>query len=122
MEKEAVELTFEVANQKSDRRRFKRFDTLHKAHYLLKDGKGSWKVCTITNVSRKGMGIVLQAQEKVSLGSPILIRPSPSIESSPPYIIGIVRWMRKKGNDFVGGIESVKILDDENLYYSPSEK
>ena len=117
-----MELTFEVTNQKRGRRRFKRFDTRHKAHYLLKEGNGSWKVCTITNVSRKGMGIVLQAQEKVALGSPILIRPSSSIESSFPYIIGIVRWMRKKGNDFVGGIESVEVLDDENLYYSPSEK
>jgi len=122
VEKEAVELTFEVTHQQRDRRRFKRFDTLHKAHYLLKDGKGLWKACTITNVSRKGMGIILQAQEKVALGSPILIRPSPWIESSPPYIIGIVRWMRKKGNGFVGGIESVEVLDDENLYYSPSEK
>ena len=117
-----MELTFEVNNLKRDRRRFKRFYTRHKAHYLLKDGKRLWKVCTITNVSRKGMGIILQAQEKVALGSPILIRPSSSIESSPSYIIGIVRWMRKKGNDFVGGIESVKIVDDRNLYYSPSEK
>ena len=117
-----MELTFEVTHQQGDRRRFQRFDTRHKAHYLLKDGKGSWKACTITNVSRKGMGIILQAQEKVALGSPILIRPSPSIESSPSYIIGIVRWMRKKGNGFVGGIESVEVLDDENLYYSPSEK
>ena len=117
-----MELTFEVTHQKGDRRRFKRFETQHNAHYLLKDGKGSWKACTITNVSRKGMGILLQAQEKVALGLPILIRPAPSIESSPPYIIGIVRWMSKKGTGFVGGIESVEVLDDGNLYYSPSEK
>ena len=68
------------------------------------------------------MGIVFQAQEKVALGSPILIRPSPLLESSPPCIIGTVRWMRKRGNNFVGGIESIEVLDDGNLYYSPSEK
>ncbi len=117
-----MELEFEVANQESDRRQFRRFDTQHKAHYLLKDGKGSWKVCTITNVSRKGMGILLQAHEKVALGATILLRPSSPLESSPLYVIGIVRWIRKRGNDFIGGIESVEVLDDGNLYYSPSEK
>ena len=117
-----MELEFEVANQESDRRQFRRFDTQHKAHYLLKDGKGSWKVCTITNVSCQGMGILFQAQEKVVLGSTVLLRPSPTVASSPLYVIGIVRWIRKRGNDFIGGIESVEVLDDGNLYYSPSEK
>ena len=117
-----MELEFEVENQESDRRRFRRFDTQHKAHYLLKDGKESWRVCTITNMSRKGMGILFQAHEKVALGSTILLRPSPPGESSPLNIIGIIRWIRKRGNDFVGGIESVEVLDDGNLYYSPSEK
>jgi len=117
-----VELEFEVANQESDRRQFRRFDIQHKAHYLLKDGKGSWRVCTITNVSRKGMGILFQAQEKVALGSTILLRPSPPLESSTLYVIGIVRWIRKSRNDFICGIESVEILDDGNLYYSPFEK
>jgi len=117
-----VELEFEVTNQESDRRQFRRFNTHQKAHYLLKDGKESWKVCTITNVSRRGMGILFQAQEKVALGSTVLFRPSPTVEPSPLYVIGIVRWIRKRGNDFIGGIESVEVLDDGNLYYSPFEK
>ena len=117
-----MELEFEVVNQESDRRQFRRFDTQHKARYLLKDGTGSWRVCTITNVSRKGMGILFQAQAKVALGSTILLRPSLPVESSPLYVIGIVRWIRKRGNDFIGGIESVEVLDDGNLYYSPFEK
>jgi hypothetical protein len=117
-----VELEFEVANQESDRRQFRRFDTHHKARYLLKGGKGSWRACTINNVSRKGVGIVFQAQEKVALGSTVLLRPTPTLEPSPLYVIGIVRWIRKRGNDFIGGIESVEVLDDGNLYYSPFEK
>ena len=117
-----MELEFEVTNQESDRRQFRRFHTHHKAHYLLKDGKDSWRVCTITNVSRKGVGIVFQAQEKVALGSTVLLRPSPTLEPSPQCVIGIVRWIRKRGNDFIGGVESVEVLDDGNLYYSPFEK
>jgi hypothetical protein len=34
----------------------------------------------------------------------------------------MLRWMRKRKNDFIGGIESIKVLDDDNLYYSPLEK
>ena len=117
-----MELKFEEANQGHDRRKFRRFETHHKAHYLLKDGKRTWKVCTITNVSRKGMGILFRAHEKVALGSTILLRPSPPLDSSPFYVIGIVRWIKKRGNDFIGGIESVEVLDDGNLYYSPFEK
>ena len=117
-----MELEFEVENQEPDRRQFRRFDTRHKAHYLLKDEKKSWRVCTITNVSCQGMGILFQAQEKVALGSTVLLRPSPTVASSPLYVIGIIRWIRKRGNDYIGGIESVAVLDDENLYYSPSEK
>ena len=117
-----MELEFEVANQESDRRRFRRFDTQHKAHYLLKEAKGPWKACTITNVSRKGIGILFQAHEKVALGSTILLRPSPPAESSPLYIIGMLRWIRKRGNDFIGGVESIEVLDENNLYYSPFEK
>ena len=117
-----MELEFEVGNQDVERRQYRRFETHHKAHYLLKGGKGSWKACTITNVSRKGMGILLRAHEKVALGSTILLRPAPPIEPSPLYVIGIVRWIKKRGNDFIGGIESVEVLDDGNLYYSPFEE
>jgi hypothetical protein len=116
-----VELTFEVVNEEGDRRRFKRFDTQRKARYFLKEGSGCWKECTIINISRKGLGILFRTHEKIQVGSTILLRAFFSAETESISVIGMVRWIRKRKNDFIGGIESIKVLDDDNLYYIPIE-
>jgi hypothetical protein len=117
-----VELTFDVPNEEGDRRRFKRFDTEDRARYFLKEGSGRWKACTIVNISRKGVGILFPTHEKITMGSTILLKIFHSSETESTSVIGMLRWMRKSKNNCIGGIESIKVLDDENLYYSPSEK
>jgi hypothetical protein len=117
-----VELTFEVVNEEGDRRRFKRFDTQRKARYFFKEGSGCWQECTIINISRKGVGVRFPLHEKITMGSTILLKVFYSAETEPTSVIGMIRWMRKRKNDFIGGIESIKVLDDESIYYSPLEK
>jgi len=117
-----VELTFEVVNEEGDRRKFRRFDTQRKARYFLREGSGCWKECTIVNISRKGVGILFPMHEKITMGSTILLKMFYSSEKEPTSVIGMIRWMRKRKKDCIGGIESIKVLDDDNLYYSPLEK
>ena len=117
-----VELTFEVVNEADDRRRFKRFETQRQACYFLKEGSRCWKECTIINVSRKGLGILFRTHERIKVGSTILLRIFFSTETESTSVVGMVRWMRKRKNDFIGGIESIKVLDDDNLYYIPLER
>ncbi|MBW2555057.1 MAG: PilZ domain-containing protein [Deltaproteobacteria bacterium] len=105
-----------------NRRSFGRFDTQLQAKYFLKERKENWGKCTVIDVSRKGMGIIFITREKINVGSTVLLEIAVSTASNPVHVIGILRWIRKKGNDFVGGIESTKILDDVKLYYSPLEK
>ncbi|MCK5421132.1 MAG: PilZ domain-containing protein [Deltaproteobacteria bacterium] len=109
-------------NRMENRRSFSRFDTQLKAKYFLKERKESWGKCKVIDVSRKGMGIIFTTREKINVGSTVLLEIDVSTASNPVHVIGILRWIRKKGNDFVGGIESTKILDDVKLYYSPLEK
>ena len=109
-------------NRTENRRSFSRFDTQLRAKYFLKERKEHWGKCAVIDVSRKGMGIIFIAGEKINVGSTVLLEISVSTAINPVHVIGILRWIRKKGNDFVGGIESTKILDDVKLYYSPSEK
>ena len=116
-----VELTFEVGNEEGDRRRFERFDTQRKARYFLKEGSRCWKECTIINISRKGVGILFPTHEKITMGSTILLKVFYSAATESTSVIGMIQWMRKRKNDFIGGIESIKVLDDESLYYSPLE-
>ncbi len=105
-----------------NRRSFGRFDTQLKAKYFLKERKESWEKCAVIDVSRKGMGIIFTASEKINVGSTVLLEIAVPTAINPVHVIGILRWIRKKGNDFVGGIESTKVLDDVKLYYSPLEK
>ena len=117
-----MELTFLVVNEEGDRRRFKRFDTHRKARYFLKEGSGCWKECTIINISRKGLGIQCHTHEKITVGSTMLLKVFFSAETEATSVIGMIRWIRKREDGFIGGIESIKVLDDDSLYYSPLEK
>lgn len=105
-----------------NRRSFSRFDAQLKAKYFLKEREEHWGNCTVTDVSRKGMGIVFLTREKIHVGSTILMEIAIPTASDPVKVVGILRWIRKRGGDFIGGVESTKILDDVKLYYSPVEE
>jgi len=105
-----------------ERRGFNRHKTRLKAQYFLKEKKEDWEECAIIDVSRKGMGIVFLTGEKINVGSTVLLRIHVLMELKPVYVIGMLRWIRQKGDDFIGGIESTKLLSDLKLYYSPLEK
>ena len=116
-----MELNFEVENEGGERRRFRRFDTQREGQYFLKKERGRWERCTVINVSSGGIGIELEAGNELKVGSTIIVRAFFPGEASPAHIIGMVRWIRKKEKGCVGGIEASRALDDDNLYYSPSE-
>lgn len=88
----------------------------------MKERQEGWGECTVMDVSRKGMGIVFLTHEKINVGSTVLLEIAIPTASNPVRVVGIVRWIRKKGNDFIGGVESTKLLDDVKLYYSPLEE
>ncbi len=91
------------------KRRFDRFLVQREAKYFSQGGLGNWQECTISNVSRKGMKILFH--ERINVGSTICLDiPDPGFS-----IYGIVKWIEERGNDFIGGIELTKMLDDEKL-------
>lgn len=105
-----------------NRRSFGRFETQLKAKYFLKERQESCGKCTVMDIGRKGMGIVFLTHRKINVGSTVLLEIVVSDDSKPVHIVGMLRWIRKKGNDFVGGIELTKLLDDVKLYYTPLEE
>lgn len=88
-----------------NRRRFSRFDTQLKAHYFLKEKKGSRKECTITDVSRKGMGIRFYTHKEINIGSTIFLEISIPTEAEPVNVKGILKRIDQGENNFFGGIE-----------------
>ena len=60
--------------------------------------------------------------EAIDKGSTILLE-IPILEGLEPFnIIGKLKWIEKKGTEFIAGIESTEIFDDAKLYHSPVEK
>ena len=94
------------------KRRFTRFTTQLKGQYFLKERKKGWQECTITVVSRKGLGAEFHTQEIIKPGSTAQFEINVPGELEPITVKGILRWIKKKGNDFIGGIEFAEMLDD----------
>lgn len=95
------------------KRRYTRFASKQKALYCLQERYGSWKECTIHTISRKGVGITLK--ENINMGSIIFLEIPVPYEFAPLSIKGTLRWIKEKENDFIGGIEFTKALDEEQF-------
>jgi hypothetical protein len=50
-----------------DKRKYHRFSIKLQARYLQEDDHQEWKDCTVSNISRKGMGIEVYLREKISI-------------------------------------------------------
>ena len=95
-----------------NRRRFSRCLTQMEVKYFLKKGEKSWKECTIFNISRNGVGMKFQTGEDVSIGSTVHLEIAVPMESVPINVEGMLMWIKKVENDFIGSIELTEVLDD----------
>jgi len=105
-----------------ERRKYKRFPIELSAQYL-KENEEEWKGCTVTNISRSGMGIIVYVQEKIPIGSSVQLEIIIPTKGEPIIkVTGILRWImeQKGGMNFMVGIEFTGILDEiewKNLIY-----
>jgi len=98
-----------------NRRGFRRHPTKDlKAKYFVEEEKKDWKECTIKGISYKGMGIIFPTDEENNVGSTIHLKVFTSKESESEYFIvkGILKWVEKRGNAFVGGIGLTELLPE----------
>ena len=94
-----------------EKRKFSRCFTQLEARFL-KEGEKEWEEATIINVSRKGMGIKFHTSGEINTGSTLHLAIIMSGESDPIMVKGVLGWIKKKGNYFIGGIELAEELED----------
>ncbi len=94
-----------------EKRKFSRCITQLEARFL-KEGEREWEEATIINISRQGMGIKFLTSVKIYIGSTLHLAIIVSGESDPIMVKGVLGWIKKKGNSFIGGIELTEELDD----------
>ena len=97
---------------KEEKRRIIRFFLQLKARYSVKGGKANWGECIIMNASRKGMGIKFLARDKIIIGSTVHLKIAIPGEFKPPSVMGVLMWMGKEEDHFIGGIELTEELDE----------
>ena len=93
-------------------RRFKRYPTHREARFFLKDNAGEGQKCTITTVSRKGMGILFHTDEKINVGTTIRFDVPVATSFEAISVRGMLKWLDKTEVDFIGGVELTKELSD----------
>jgi hypothetical protein len=98
-----------------DKRKFLRITKKRRASYSPQEKIENIQDCTIIDVSRKGMQIVFP--EKIDLGAIICLQLPVAVpeELAAITINAQLKWIKKKGNDFIGGIELIDKLDDEQF-------
>jgi len=95
-----------------NKRRYGRFDTELKARYCVAENKEDWHACTVVNLSRKGIGIQLQAHETIDLDTVIRLEVFVPEKSRPTSVQGIVKWTDARGDSVFCGVESLELLDE----------
>ena len=110
-------------NKMEERRGSKRFSGRLSTRYL-KENEEEWKDCTVTNISRTGIGIIVYIHEKIHVGSFLRLEIIVPKRERPVKVrvTGVLKWIdeEKERMNFVGGIEFTKALDEiewTNLMY-----
>ena len=97
-------------------RKYKRYPTHREARYFFKGTTGDGQLCTIVNVSRKGMGIIFHTDEEMRVGAIIRVEVPCTQSSESISVRGTVKWVDRMEFDIIGGIELITELSDLQLF------
>ena len=88
-----------------NRRQSFRIDTQINGYYSINGKQGIWKKCSVINFSREGTGILFFTSEAIAIGATIHLKVAVSAKSKPIPIKGILTWIKKENDGFIGGIK-----------------
>ena len=98
--------------EREDRRRHIRFSANLKGRYSTGDLDKNWEECTILDASREGMGIKFHTPEGIKVGSIINLETSVPSETEPLNVRGVLKWIKQRENEFIGGVELAEVQDE----------
>ena len=88
-----------------ERRKYHRSPTKQNGEYFLDGEERGSGVCTITDVSRGGMGIRFNTARIITIGSIIRFKIAATSIATFVKIRGILKWTKQKENDLNAGIK-----------------
>ena len=101
-----------------DRRKFIRFPVRLSARYS-KENQDKWNKCSIINISREGMGIVVFLKEKIPLGSILNLKVDVPGKKAPIFVSGTLTWIKAIKEDpefsYKSGVQ-INTIDSEDKW------
>ena len=95
-----------------DRRKFLRFPLQLGARYT-EEGEDNWKECSVVDISREGMGVIIHSVEVISEGALLTIEINAPVQDDPIVVEGRLVWLKEIKDDprfnFAGGVQLTSI-------------
>jgi len=97
-----------------DKRKFKRFPVQVSARCIWASQE-KWIKCSVTNVSREGMGIEVYLKEKIQSDEMLQFKIMVPSKEEPIRITGTLVWIKELNENmgFVGGIKFINVASEE---------
>lgn len=99
-----------------DRRKFIRFSVRLSARYS-EENQDKWNQCSIINISREGMGVVVYLKEKIHLGSILNLMIDVPGKKAPVFVTGTLSWIKELKGDpefsYKSGIQIITIDSED---------
>lgn len=96
----------------NERRHLKRFSLKLKARYRFDDMKGTWKECSVVDMTSKGMGLKFHTRETLTEGAPIFLAIVIDDHPRPVQLKGVVQWGGEGADGCACGVQLTEILDE----------
>jgi hypothetical protein len=101
-----------------DRRKFLRFPLQLAARYT-EANEDSWKECSVVDISREGMGVVIHSVEAICKGALVKIAIHAPVQDHPIAVEGKLVWLTELKDDprfnYAGGVQ-LKTISPENKW------
>ena len=104
-DKRHIKVSYNLVNEMENKRRFGRFKTQLKAQYFLDEKKGVGVECTITDISRRGMGVRFHTRDSIDIDATIFLEIFVPERKEPINVKGVLKQVNWRESDFFGGIE-----------------
>ena len=99
-----------------DRRKFLRFPLQLRARYTENNGN-NWKECSIIDISREGMGVIIHSIEAINEGVLLKIAIHAPVLDDPITVEGRLMWLKELKDDpqfnYAGGVQLTSIAPED---------
>lgn len=99
-----------------DRRKFIRFSVRLSARYS-EENQDKWNQCSVINISREGMGVIVYLKEKIHLGSILKLMIDVPGKKAPIFVSGTLTWIKELKGDpefsYKSGIQIITIDSED---------